>query len=79
MNTKNIAGGADRTDGGDDVTGILIAVSGVIAGWKLCTIAQRANLNRRYRRSVRIAARSYKRRQDNGRPRTVRTAGDDYA
>lgn len=60
--------------------GILIAVaSGVIAGWKLCTIAQRANLNRRYRRSVRIAARSYKRRQDNGRPRTVRTAGDDYA
>ena len=55
--------------------GVLIAVSGVVAGWKLCTIAQRANLNRRYRKSVRIAARSYKHR----RPRKVYTAGDDYA
>lgn len=61
------------------MTGILIAVSGVIAGWKLCTIAQRADLNRRYRKSVRIAARSYKRRRNNGILRKVHTAGDDYA
>ena len=74
-----MCGGAGRVNGGDDVTGILIAVSGVIAGWKLCTIAQRADLNRRYRRSVRIAARSYKRRRNNGSPRKVHTAGDDYA
>ena len=60
--------------------GVLIAaVSGILIGWKLRVLAQRADLNRRYRKSVRIAARSYKRRQSNGRPRKVHTAGDDYA
>lgn len=59
--------------------GILIAVSGVVAGWKLHKWFEYKSTNRRFRRSVRIAARSYKRRQSNGRPRTVRTAGDDYA
>ena len=46
--------------------GILIAVSGVVAGWKLHKWFEHESLNRRYRRSVRIAARSYKRRQRNG-------------
>ena len=59
--------------------GILIAVSGVVAGWKLHKWFEHESLNRRYRKSVRIAARSYKRRQSNGRPRKVHTAGDDYA
>lgn len=60
--------------------GILIAVaSGIVAGWKLHKRFEHESLNRRYRKSVRIAARSYKRRQRNGRPRAVRTAGDDYA
>ncbi|MGM9630628.1 hypothetical protein [Butyricicoccus sp.] len=59
--------------------GMLIAVSGIAIGWKLCVLAQRVDLNRRYRRSVHIAARGYKRRQNNGRPRKVHTAGDDYA
>lgn len=59
--------------------GILIAVSGIVIGWKLHKWFYQQSLNRRYRKSVRIAARSYKRRQSNGRPRTVRTAGDDYA
>lgn len=59
--------------------GMLIAVSGIVIGWKLHKWFEHESLNRRYRKSVRIAARSYKRRQDNDRPRTVRTAGDDYA
>lgn len=59
--------------------GMLIAVSGIVAGWKLHKWFEHESLNRRYRRSVHIAARSYKRRRSNGRPRTVRTAGDDYA
>ena len=59
--------------------GMLIAVSGIAIGWKLHKWFEHESLNRRYRKSVRIAARSYKRRQINGRPRTVRTAGDDYA
>ena len=72
-----MCGGADRADGGDDgLTGILIAVaSGIAIGWKLHKWFEHEILNRRYRRSVRIAARSYKRR----RPRKVYTAGDDYA
>ena len=71
--------GADRINGGDDVTGILIAVSGVIAGWEAHKWFEHESLNRRYRKSVRIAARSYKRRRNNGSPRKVHTAGDDYA
>lgn len=59
--------------------GILIAISGVVAGWKLHKWFEHESLNRRYRKSVRIAARDYKRRQNNRRPRNVRTAGDDYA
>lgn len=59
--------------------GILIAVSGVVAGWKLHKRFEHEDTNRRYRKSVRIAARSYKRRQNNHRPRKVYTAGDDYA
>lgn len=60
--------------------GILIAVaSGIVAGWKLHKRFEHESLNRRFRKSVRIAARDYKRRQNNRRPRTVRTAGDDYA
>lgn len=60
--------------------GILIAVaSGIAIGWKLHKRVEYKDRNKRFRKSVRIAARSYKRRQDNGRPRTVRTAGDDYA
>lgn len=56
--------------------GILIAVaSGIVAGWKLHKWFEHESLNRRFRKSVRIAARSYKRR----RPRKVHTAGDDYA
>lgn len=61
------------------MTGILIAVSGVIAGWRLHKRVEYKDRNKRFRKSVRIAARSYKRRHTNGRPRTVRTAGDDYA
>ena len=60
--------------------GILIAVaSGIAIGWKLHKWFEHESLNRRYRKSVRIAARSYKRRQNNGSPRKVHTAGDDYA
>ena len=55
--------------------GILIAVSGVVAGWEAHRWFEHESLNRRYRKSVRIAARSYKRR----RTRKVYTAGDDYA
>ena len=55
--------------------GVLIAVSGVVAGWEAHKWFEHESLNRRYRKSVRIAARSYKRR----RPRKVDTAGDDYA
>lgn len=55
--------------------GVLIAVSGVVAGWEAHKWFEHESLNRRYRKSVRIAARSYKRR----RPRKVYTAGDDYA
>ncbi|MGM9630037.1 hypothetical protein [Butyricicoccus sp.] len=61
------------------ITTVAAVASGIVAGWKLREHAQRADLNRRYRRSVHIAARGYKRRQNNGRPRKVHTAGDDYA
>lgn len=60
------------------MTGILIAVSGIAIGWKLHKWFEHEDTNRRFRKSVRIAARSYKHRKDNRRPRTVRTAGDDY-
>lgn len=60
--------------------GVLIAaVSGILIGWKLHKRFEHLSLNRRYRRSVHIAARGYKRRQNNGRPHKVHTAGDDYA
>ena len=59
--------------------GVLIAVSGVVAGWEAHKWFEHESLNRRYRKSVRIAARSYKRRRNNGSPRKVHTAGDDYA
>lgn len=58
--------------------GMLIAVSGVVTGWKLHKWFEHEDTNRRFRKSVRIAARDYKRRKNNRRPRTVRTAGDDY-
>lgn len=64
-----------RGDGGDGMIGVLIAVSGVVAGWEAHKWFEHESLNRRYRKSVRIASRSYKRR----RPRKVYTAGDDYA
>ena len=70
-----VCGGAGRVNGGDDMIGVLIAVSGVVAGWEAHKWFEHESLNRRYRKSVRIAARSYKRR----RPRKVYTAGDDYA
>ena len=59
--------------------GVLIAVAGVVAGWEAHKWFEHESLNRRYRKSVRIAARSYKRRRNNGSPRKVHTAGDDYA
>lgn len=59
--------------------GMLIAVSGIAIGWKLHKWFYHESLNRRYRKSVRIAAHSYKRHQSNGRPRKVHTAGGDYA
>lgn len=56
-----------------------IVVVSIAIGWELHKWFEHLILNHRYRKSVRIAARSYKRIQCNGRPRKVYTAGDDYA
>ena len=78
-------GGAVDAVRGDDgmiafTIGGLVGVSfGILAGWKMCARHDHKDFNKRFRKSVRIAARSYKRRQNNGRPRKVHTAGDDYA
>ncbi|MDO5785555.1 MAG: hypothetical protein Q4P20_10890 [Eubacteriales bacterium] len=52
----------------------IAAICGAVAGWCLCKKVERIRFSRRYRRSVRICARSNKRK----RPRRVVTAGDDY-
>ena len=76
-----MCGGAVDAVGGDDgmiafTIGGLVGVGfGIAIGWKLHKWFEHESLNHRFRKSVRIAARSYKRR----RPRKVHTAGDDYA
>lgn len=52
----------------------IAAICGAVAGWWVHKKIERIRFSRRYRRSVRICARSNKRK----RPRKVVTAGDDY-
>lgn len=53
----------------------IAAICGVAAGWWAHKKVERIQFSRQYLRSVRICARSNKRKK----PRKVVTAGDDYA
>lgn len=54
------------------------ALIGICIGYELPRYINNKISNRRFRKSLRIAMRSYKRRQKNVSPRKVHTAGDDY-